>query len=157
MSHNPDAGRSRSPDEIAALLPHQYPFRFVDEVTRYEPGQRLEARFRPEPLRSMYGYTQTVPSTVMIEGLAQAAVLFVQLETKPLSPGEIPLLGKAEASVRREASWREPLLYDIRPIRMTCSQAILSGTMSGADGGVLATATLCVAVAEGAGDERSGP
>lgn len=128
------------------LLPQQYPFRFVDEVTLYEQGRRMRASFDPAPMRSYLGGRDILPVTVLIEGLAQVAVLLTQLETRPLAPGEMPLLGKVQAEIRREAMWDQLIYYELKPERIWQRQAVYSGIVVQKDGCSLLEATLGVAI-----------
>ncbi|GAA4726598.1 3-hydroxyacyl-ACP dehydratase FabZ family protein [Brevibacillus fulvus] len=134
-------------DELLTLLPQQYPFRFVDEVTRYVPGSLLEAKFLPAPLRQCYGNGRYFPETCMLEGLAQATVILTQLETEPLKQKELPLLGSIEASLIRPADWDEQLTYVIKPVRIAQKRAIFDGTLVDSTGQQIALAMIGVAIA----------
>lgn len=141
---------------MIALLPQQEPFRFVDGISRYQPQESLEAFFRPGPLRDKLGRPSYVPDTCLIEGLAQATVIFTQLETEPVRPGELPLLGSIDAKLIRSVSWNERLTYQVRPIRMLKRRAILEGMVLGGGeegedpGTLVATAIIGVVIAQSA-------
>lgn len=135
----------RERSALVDMLPHQPPFRFVDHVTDYAAGKELKASFYPEPLREVLGDQQHPPASVLIEGLAQTAVIFVQLETDPLQPHEIPLLGKVEASIDGRVDWNAVISYEITPIRLGRSQAALHGEVW-ANGERAICATLYVAI-----------
>jgi 3-hydroxymyristoyl/3-hydroxydecanoyl-(acyl carrier protein) dehydratase len=115
--------------EILTLLPHQPPFRFVDKINRYEPGELLEAQFSPLHIQPLFGVVSEVPETILIEGLAQSAVLLAQLETMPLKDGEIPLLGSVNATLFNQVNWDETIVYTIELVRIFEKQAILKGTI----------------------------
>ncbi|MBO8162729.1 MAG: hypothetical protein H0Z34_03290 [Brevibacillus sp.] len=117
--------------DLMSLLPQQAPFRFVDEVTCYRQGQLLEATFTAAPIRDNFGHPPFFPETCLMEGLAQATVIFTQLETEPLREGELPLLGSIETRIARTVLWNEQLTYQIRPIRMMKRRAILEGAVYG--------------------------
>ncbi len=133
---------------MVELLPHQYPFRLVDAITRYVKGEGIHARFHQLPLYPYFGKGATMPSSLLIEGLAQVAVLFTQLETRPLQPHEVPLLGKIEADVAGKAVWDQPLAYELSPIRMFCKQAILYGVARQNGGPPIVSATLMVSISD---------
>ncbi|UFJ42408.1 hypothetical protein LOK74_07955 [Brevibacillus humidisoli] len=117
--------------QLMSLLPQQVPFRFVDQIICYQPGEWLEAVFLPERLHDSLGSQSFFPDTCLMEGLAQATVIFTQLETEPLRPGELPLLGSIETELVRPVAWDEQLTYQIRPIRMMQRRAILEGAVYG--------------------------
>jgi len=109
---------------VLDLLPHANPFRFVDEVVFYAPGTELHAAYDPGRTPGFLRGTPNFPIVCVIEGLAQATVALVSLESGPLQPGEVPLLGAAAFQTYRETAWDESLRYVIRPVRMTAGQGI---------------------------------
>jgi 3-hydroxymyristoyl/3-hydroxydecanoyl-(acyl carrier protein) dehydratase len=132
--------------EILALLPHQPPFRFVDNVIRYEPKRLLQAKFSPHCLEVPFGVFKEIPETILIEGLAQAAVLLTQLETEPLKEGDIPLLGSVNVTLLKKVQWGETLIYTVEPIRILEKQAVLKGRITvGEESTVVATLSVAVA------------
>jgi 3-hydroxymyristoyl/3-hydroxydecanoyl-(acyl carrier protein) dehydratase len=132
--------------EILALLPHQPPFRFVDNVIRYEPGRFLQAKFSPPSLEVPFGISKEIPETILIEGLAQVAVLLTQLETEPLKEGDIPLLGSVNVTLIKKVQWGETLIYTVEPIRILEKQAVLKGRITvGKELTVVATLSVAVA------------
>jgi len=72
--------------DIAAMLPHRYPFLLVDRVLDYTPGQRLRALKNVtinEPFFQGHFPGQPVmPGVLIIESLAQACGLLVQVSRK---------------------------------------------------------------------------
>ncbi|GIQ69331.1 FabA-like domain protein [Xylanibacillus composti] len=139
---------------ILDLLPQQYPFRFIDQVPLYKPGKRMQASFDPAALRTCLGGGAAIPVSVLIEGLAQTAVLLTQLETRPLGPGEMPLLGKVRASIKEQAVWDRLVYYELAPERIWQRQAVFSGSVQDEDGRPLVTATLLVAIADKGSDPK---
>ncbi len=137
---------------LLELLPQQYPFRFVDKVTLYEQGSLMQATFNPVPLQPYLGRGDSLPVTVLIEGLAQVAVMLTQLETRPLVPGEMPLLGKVQATISDEAASDQPICYELAPERIWQRQAVFSGHVRSVDDRLLLSATLAVAIADKGSD-----
>lgn len=133
-------------DKLLQLLPHQYPLRLVDRVLRYDPGNRLIAAFSAAPLAPYFTPRTTIPQTILLEGLAQAAVILVQLETASLKKGEIPLLGRVHAEIVGEAKWEERIRYEVRPERMLSRQASVAARVFNEAGVQVAHATLYMAV-----------
>ncbi|MFS0836946.1 3-hydroxyacyl-ACP dehydratase FabZ family protein [Paenibacillus sp. 1P03SA] len=140
---------SRAPDyrHLLAMLPHQFPLRVLDEVKDYSPGKFLIAGCSPEPLKIYFGGTDTIPPTLLIEGLAQACVILTQLETAPLAEDEVPLLGAIKAKLLNPVSWQESILYKVEPVRILSKKAIFTGTLYRSDGTTAVSAELSVAVA----------
>lgn len=104
-------------------LPQQPPFRFVKQIDHYESGKSLLASIR---LQSVYNHMpglSAFPEVCVMEGLAQSAVLLVQLETGPLLEGEVPILGSLFMRKSGSAGWHEELKYEVKPIRLFTSQA----------------------------------
>ncbi|TYS60656.1 FabA-like domain protein [Bacillus infantis] len=132
--------------EITALLPHQPPFRFVDNVTEYIPTKELCATFKPIDCKSTFGDSDEVPFTILGEGLAQAAVIFTQMESEPLTESDVPMLGNMEASYFGRVLWEDKITYKIKPYRILGRQAILYGKLFGSNGELVLSAKLSVAV-----------
>lgn len=137
----------RNAQQIVRLLPQQYPFRFVDHVSQYRKGKSMKAVFNPLPLYPYLGQGDTLPVSVLVEGLAQVAVLFTQLETRPLESYEMPLLGKIKVNVTGTAGWNRQLVYELSPVRILSNQAIFSGVVKYGHDLPILSATLGVAVA----------
>ncbi|MGA5691432.1 3-hydroxyacyl-ACP dehydratase FabZ family protein [Cytobacillus pseudoceanisediminis] len=133
-------------NQLMQLLPHEYPIRLVDEVIQYQKGNTLTARFSPTLYKKNFGNQEFIPETCLIEGLAQTAVIFTQLETKPLREDEHPLLGKIKSRIHRKATWDEKITYTISPVRIIEKKAILSGSVIGKDQNIILTAELSVSV-----------
>ena len=65
--------------EIETILPHRYPFLFIDRVIEVEPGKRIVARklvSNSDPiLQGHFPGQPILPGVVQIETMAQAAVI----------------------------------------------------------------------------------
>ena len=70
-------------EQIAALLPHRYPFLLVDRVVALEPGQRVSAlknvTFNEPFFQGHFPGTPIMPGVLIIEALAQAGGVLTQL------------------------------------------------------------------------------
>jgi 3-hydroxyacyl-[acyl-carrier-protein] dehydratase len=84
----PHAGDTTSIDVrgIAAMLPHRYPFLLVDRVLDYSVGERLRALKNVtinEPFfQGHFPGHPVMPGVLIIESLAQACGLLVQMSRK---------------------------------------------------------------------------
>lgn len=134
-------------DEMLKLLPHQMPLRMIDKITDYARGSKIEAQFDPSTFNTIFGNAATIPETCLLEGLAQTAIIFTQMETKPLEEDEFPMLGSIQAVVYRPLVWTECITYQIHPVRFLKKQAMLEGLLFGDDKSVAAaSASITVAV-----------
>jgi 3-hydroxyacyl-[acyl-carrier-protein] dehydratase len=85
---DPHAGDTTSIDVrgIAAMLPHRYPFLLVDRVLDYSVGERLRALKNVtinEPFfQGHFPGHPVMPGVLIIESLAQACGLLVQMSRK---------------------------------------------------------------------------
>jgi 3-hydroxyacyl-[acyl-carrier-protein] dehydratase len=70
-------------EQIAALLPHRYPFLLLDRVTAFESGKRLTALKNVtinEPFfQGHFPGHPVMPGVLIIEAMAQAAGVLVKL------------------------------------------------------------------------------
>lgn len=118
---------------LITQLPQQPPFRFVEQIIHYEPGKKLEASIRLQSVHKHMYELPFFPEVCVLEGLAQSAVLLVQLETGPLLEGEIPILGSLFMRQSEPVSWQETLIYEVSPIRLFTSQARIEARAYAAD------------------------
>ena len=70
-----------SREQVQDLLPHRYPFLFVDEVTKLKSGQSVEGIFRikaDHPFINRAGRVSVFPATLVVEALGQLAALCIR-------------------------------------------------------------------------------
>lgn len=69
--------------QIQKMLPHRYPFLFIDRVLSWEPEKSIHARklvSMSDPiLQGHFPGNPIVPGVVQVEAMAQAAALLAQL------------------------------------------------------------------------------
>ncbi|PRP90595.1 3-hydroxyacyl-[acyl-carrier-protein] dehydratase FabZ [Enhygromyxa salina] len=69
--------------QIQEMLPHRYPFLFIDRVLAWEPEKTIHARrlvsFSDPILQGHFPGMPIVPGVVQVEMMAQAAALLAQL------------------------------------------------------------------------------
>lgn len=79
---------------IFDMLPHRYPFLLIDRVTAFEPGKRLTAlknvTFNEPYFQGHFPGNPVMPGVLILEALAQASGVLVQLSSKVL-PDQKPL------------------------------------------------------------------
>ncbi|MBL8296808.1 MAG: 3-hydroxyacyl-ACP dehydratase FabZ [Rhodanobacteraceae bacterium] len=109
---------------IFDLLPHRYPFLLVDRVTRFESGKRLTGLKNVtinEPFfQGHFPGHPVMPGVLIIEALAQASGLLVQL-TNAESPSASPLFYLVKVDKARFSSIVGPgdqLVLEVEQKRM---------------------------------------
>jgi 3-hydroxyacyl-[acyl-carrier-protein] dehydratase len=102
------SGRSRLFDynEIWSLLPHQFPFQFIDRVLEFEDGRRIVALKNvsiDEPFfRGHFPGMPLMPGVLICEALAQAGALLAHRSRDGVRPGHVVVLaGLDKARFRR--------------------------------------------------------
>jgi 3-hydroxyacyl-[acyl-carrier-protein] dehydratase len=72
---------SLSHEQVQDLLPHRYPFLFVDKVTKLKSGHSVEGTFRimtDHPFINRVGGVSVFPATLVVEALGQLAALCIR-------------------------------------------------------------------------------
>ena len=95
--------------EIAALLPHRFPFQFIDRVLEFEDGVRIVAHKNVsinEPFfRGHFPEQPLMPGVLICEALAQAGALLAHRSTDGVAPGRVCVLAGLD-----RARFRRPVL-----------------------------------------------
>ena len=95
--------------EIAALLPHRFPFQFIDRVLEFEDGIRIVALKNVsinEPFfRGHFPEQPLMPGVLLCEALAQAGALLAHRSTDGVAPGRVCVLAGLD-----RARFRRPVL-----------------------------------------------
>ena len=127
--------------EITALLPHRYPFLFVDRVLEVEDGKRIVALKNVsvnEPFfRGHFPDQPLMPGVLMCEALAQAGALLARASTDGLPDGHVVVLtGLDDVRFRRPVLHGDQLILEVtlvkrrRPIWKMHGVARVDGHMS---------------------------
>ncbi|SDN48084.1 3-hydroxymyristoyl/3-hydroxydecanoyl-(acyl carrier protein) dehydratase [Fictibacillus solisalsi] len=114
--------------DYLSLLPHEYPLRLVDKVELYKPGEELVSKYDTRHLKWLSIKTP-IPETILMEGMAQSAVIFTQLETRPLQNDEFPVLGAINATMLSQVEPGQLITYNIKPLRLLQDQALIEGSI----------------------------
>jgi 3-hydroxyacyl-[acyl-carrier-protein] dehydratase len=76
-----DRDMSLSHEQVQELLPHRYPFLFVDKVTKLKSGHSVEGTFRiktDHPFVNRAGGVSVFPAILVVEALGQLAALCIR-------------------------------------------------------------------------------
>ncbi len=83
-----------TPNDIARLLPHRYPFLFVDRVAEFVPGQRIAAMkhfsINDQAARGNPPGVATIPTGVVLELVTQVGAVLVM--ERPEMAGKIAMI-----------------------------------------------------------------
>ena len=85
---------ANSPSDILRILPHRYPFLFVDQVTEFIPGQRIAASKRfsgnDEASRGYLPASPIISVGVLLELVTQLGAILVM--ERPEMAGKVPMI-----------------------------------------------------------------
>ena len=106
--------------QIEAILPHRYPFLFLDRVTELVPGEYAVAEKDLLPaedvFRGHFPGHPVFPGVLQLEAIAQTGA--VAILSRPDAKGKIILFGRAdEVKFRREVVPGETLRFEMRLTR----------------------------------------
>jgi len=104
--------------EIARLLPHRFPFQFIDRVLEFEDGERIRALKNVtinEPFfRGHFPDTPVMPGVLVCEALAQAGAFLAMRSTDGVRPNHVLVLsGLDGARFRRPVQPGDQLVLEV--------------------------------------------
>lgn len=135
---------------ITQLLPHRYPFLLIDRVLSHEPGKRLTAIKNVtsnEPFfQGHFPGHPVMPGVLVIEALAQASGVLVQLSAKddPNQPALFYLVKIDKARFNRIVVPGDQLVLEVEQKRTLRRMGLFWGQAK-VDGEVVAEAELLCA------------
>jgi len=138
--------------EIAALLPHRFPFQFIDRVIAFEDGQRIVALKNVsinEPyFQGHFPERPVMPGVLICECLAQAGALLAHRSTGGTQPGRaVVLTGLDRARFRRPVVPGDQLQLEVALLKRRRPLWRLQGTAR-VDGHLVAEADLSLTETE---------
>ena len=109
--------------QIQKILPHRYPFLFIDRVVEVEPGERIVAEklvSQNEPiLQGHFPGFPIFPGVVQVEAMAQASALLANLSGAFNSETHNCLfIGIQEAKFRSPVVPGEVLTIEVKALRL---------------------------------------
>lgn len=109
--------------EIAALLPHRYPFRFVDRVLEFEDGVRIvglkNVSLNEPHFQGHFPDLPVMPGVLICEALGQTAALLAYRSTKKVTSGRaLVLSGLNRVRFRRPVLPGDQLRLEVELIKL---------------------------------------
>jgi 3-hydroxyacyl-[acyl-carrier-protein] dehydratase len=126
------AGSGFDHHEIAALLPHRYPFQFVDRVLEFVDGERIVAvknlSFAEPFFRGHFPGNPVMPGVLICEALAQAGALLAMRSSNGVPKGRtLVLSGLDQVRFRRPVVPGDQLRLEVAIVRRRSSLWRLHG------------------------------
>jgi len=145
-------------DEITRLIPHRYPFLFVDRVLELEAGKRI--RCVKNVTGNEYFFSghfpdlALMPGTVVVEALAQCGLLLFRAGSPRQRADKVFLLGAADARFLKPITPGDQLVFDVVAEKVISTAAIVRGVAL-VDGQPVAKAKLTFAAVDRSGFETA--
>ena len=138
---------------IQKLLPHRYPFLMVDRVVEFEAGRRIvchkNATINEPFFQGHFPGRPVMPGVLVIEALAQAGGLLIQLSNEADATGKVFYLVKVDgAKFSRMVVPGDRIELNVTLKRTICNMAMFD-SVALVDGQQVACAEiLCAEVAD---------
>ncbi len=109
-------------DDVTALLPHRFPFQFVDRILEFDDGARIVALKNVsinEPFfRGHFPEHPLMPGVLICEALAQAAALLAYRSRNGIPPSRVGVLaGLDKVRFRQPVFPGDQLHLEVRSVR----------------------------------------
>lgn len=134
MTDAPTAGAPPADiKQIMSMLPHRYPFLLVDRVLAFEPGKSLRAiknvSFNEPCFQGHFPGNPVMPGVLIIEAMAQASGLLVQLSASETSKDQqlYYLVKVDKARFNRIVGPGDQLVLEITQKRMLRRMGLFEG------------------------------
>ena len=121
-------------NDIKKLIPHRYPFLFVDRVVALEPGKRIKAiknlSANEEFFQGHFPQKPIMPGVLMIEALAQSACILSKMSPgfEPEEGREYFLVGTTDVKWRRQVVPGDTLVLETQLVKKKRQLLIIQGT-----------------------------
>ena len=152
MSQSPAVQLPVNVEQIAAVLPHRYPFLLLDRVIELDPGQRVVAlknvTFNEPFFQGHFPGQPIMPGVLIIEALAQAGGVMTQLSLGRDAGSQLFYMVKVEnARFSKQVVPGDVLILDVRMKRLIRNMGWYSGEAK-VNGEVVACADILCAGAK---------
>jgi 3-hydroxyacyl-[acyl-carrier-protein] dehydratase len=133
---------------IERILPHRFPFLFVDRITDFEPDRRIvgikNVSYNDRFLSRRPGEPAVLPSTILTEAIAQVGA--VMILSKPENQGKvIYFMGIERVRYRRQVHPGDVVTIEARVRRLRSRMGLLRG-IARVDGQVVVVGSMTFAL-----------
>ncbi len=110
-------------EDIIKIIPHRYPFLFVDEIRELEPGKRakgIKNVTNNEPFfQGHFPGNPIMPGVLIIEAMAQVGGIFARLSVPGAleRSGEIYFMAIDNVKFRKPVVPGDQIVFELVPIR----------------------------------------
>ena len=116
---------------ILEILPHRYPFLFVDRIEEMEPGRRIVG-IKNVTINEPYfvGHFQgqpVVPGVLLVEGMAQAGGILLLHEVEDRTNKLLYFMSIERARFRRPVVPGDQIRYEVEILRLRSNTCKLQG------------------------------
>lgn len=152
-SHQNESKTVLDINDIKKLIPHRYPFLFVDRVVELEPGNRIKAiknlSVNEEFFNGHFPQHPVMPGVLIIEALAQSACILSKMSPgfEPEQGREYFLVGTTDVKWRRQVVPGDVLTLETQLVKKKRQLLIVKGTAT-VNGELAASAIINAAEAE---------
>lgn len=140
-----DRPRTLDLEEIKAIIPQRFPFLMVDRVIEVVPGVRVTGikllTGNEWFYQGHFPEKAVTPGAMILEAMAQTAIVFLRFCADEPRPDVTYLLGSAKVRYLQPVLPGSSLRVEVTPLRLTGRAAIVHGVAS-VDGSVVARAEL---------------
>jgi 3-hydroxyacyl-[acyl-carrier-protein] dehydratase len=104
--------------ELKKWLRHRHPMIYIDRVLDYEPGEYfkclLSVSGTMDCIAGHFPERAIFPGSHLMQGFAQAGIIFYQLSTSPLAEDEITLIGSVKSRFLKVVVPGDQVIFDLK-------------------------------------------
>ncbi len=109
-------------EEIRRLLPQAHPFLMLDRVTELVPGERIAGMKNVSGnegfFQGHFPQVAVMPAALVLEALAQAAIVLVRRTIPPVVPPPVYLFGSVHARMQRPVFPGDVLRLEVKLLKL---------------------------------------
>ena len=135
--------------DLASLLPHQAPMRFLDEAEMQDDGRLIARQAIPSAgavLEAHFPGAPLWPGALLIEAMAQTTAVWLLHARGGLKPDEVPLLGAVDCTFRKPVRPGTTVIFETRCLRQREGLGLFAVTAAAPGGDLLARARITAGI-----------